>query len=65
MTPTTNNLPPLTGRMIRRCMLCKDDYGRVPCIPAMDGKETHGLCATCFTSAMADVPPAPQREGAR
>lgn len=39
--------PALTGTLISVCAYCGDEYGRKPCIPAMDGALSHGICAAC------------------
>jgi hypothetical protein len=46
---------PLTGRMPSVCAYCGDTYGCKPCMPEMDGKETHGCCPACFPGVMAEV----------
>ena len=34
-----------TGRMKRICCVCQAEFGTTPCLPEMDGHETHGLCS--------------------
>ncbi len=37
----------VTGRLIRVCAWCKKVMGTKPCLPEMDGQETHGICRGC------------------
>jgi hypothetical protein len=43
MNPTSGR-PAMTGRMPKVCMYCGDHYGFIPCVPAQDGRESHGVC---------------------
>ena len=41
--------------MSQVCLTCHKVYGRVPCLPEQDGRETHGYCPTCYPSARAKL----------
>lgn len=36
-------------------MDCRQEYGTVPCVPAQDGLETHGVCAGCVPAREAEI----------
>lgn len=62
MTP---ELEKLTGRMPCVCMYCHDTYGHKPCLPALDGKPSHGICHAreCRARYAADMGGAEVRSG--
>lgn len=39
--------PAMTGVMPMVCMCCKRQYGTKPCMPAMHGFASHGVCSDC------------------
>jgi hypothetical protein len=39
--------------MLRVCCVCHRTYGTTPCVPEMDGKETHGYCPEHERAALA------------
>ena len=47
--------PEWTGTMKRICMSCGTQYGTKPCLPAHDGKLTHGFCPECHVKAMDEL----------
>jgi len=42
----------MTGSMRRICCVCRAEFGTTPCIPAMDGQVTHGLCGDACAEMM-------------
>lgn len=51
--PTAAPASRYTGRLTAVCSYCGDHYGSRPCIPEMDGKETHGICPACAIATAA------------
>lgn len=52
-SPVPSPRPALTGRMPTVCLVCRDTYAVKPCLPAHDGKESHGYCPACAPAAEA------------
>ena len=50
----TTPAQPLTGCMRCVCAWCGEKYGDKPCVPAMDGAISHGICAACAAPIMAE-----------
>jgi hypothetical protein len=58
-------LAPSGPHLIRRCMYCGADFGRTPCVPAMHGKVSHGVCQSeaCLARIAQDFGETLQRGG--
>jgi hypothetical protein len=41
--------------MPKVCSYCGDPFGFTPCVPAMDGRESHGVCSACEPRAQAEI----------
>ena len=42
----------MTGTMRSVCCVCGEQYGTKPCLPAMDGQTSHGLCGPACKAKM-------------
>lgn len=59
------NEQPMTGTLTRVCSYCKQPFGTKPCVPEMDGQESHGCCPGCEPAMRASVGLHPRRRGRR
>ena len=53
------------GPHLRRvCSYCGQGYGWTPCVPKMDGQESHGCCPKCEPRMRREMglPPEPEEE---